>query len=619
MSRINILSCGIILFYLFANVNNLTSSGYYVDNSHPRASDSNSGSAESPWLTIQHAADILKAGDVCFVKEGAYYERITPANSGQSINLITFKAVGDVIIPGFNLSNRQYIRIIGFEFTHNNTSAQYEAITMSSSNGCEIMDNYFHHTYSLGIWMRQDTPTNHVLISGNKLTYIGMVAGHEVGNIAIKIWGNNNIVEYNDISHVADFLNVWGEKNIIRNNYFYDCYYSDFPDYHVEGGHHIDGFQYWSDNRMLLTSTLVENNFFVDNVVQHAHIVILRDLTNTGSSHFIFRNNVGVRNGAYTLMVEHLEHVKVFNNTFVDVLCAQSPKALYCASFLDYTNYCSVINNVFYNTVRDGGRVYIVDSESEHGFYGDYNFAFNSNNPNSNWSAPISNEIHGILNQDPRFTNYTNDDFHLQHNSPCIGAAGPLTTTANSGSGLDISVIDAGYFFDGWGITDGDYIRVGSNDSLKIVAIDYDNNIITVNRTVSWNNQDNVNLVYQGTAPDIGAFEYRADENYQFDVKILRPFNGSRVNGIVEIEIEATNEECIRHVIFFVNGLPEILLSKHQYKYLWNTENLPLGEYKIEARAYAYHASSNLTQSDGINLTVVDNNIISPSNLRFIK
>lgn len=51
---------------------------------------------------------------------------------------------------------------------------------------------------------------------------MGSVPGFEVGEIAIHIAGNSNLLEYNGISHVAVFTNVWGMNSILRNNYFHD-------------------------------------------------------------------------------------------------------------------------------------------------------------------------------------------------------------------------------------------------------------------------------------------------------------------------------------------------------------------------------------------------------------
>jgi alpha-N-arabinofuranosidase len=47
-------------------------------------SDTNSGTKEKPFLTIQKAADIAKAGDLVIVHKGTYRESITPKNGGES-------------------------------------------------------------------------------------------------------------------------------------------------------------------------------------------------------------------------------------------------------------------------------------------------------------------------------------------------------------------------------------------------------------------------------------------------------------------------------------------------------------------------------------------------------
>ena len=72
---------------------------YYVAKG---GSDSNPGTEEQPWLTIQKAADTLQAGDTVYVKAGTYNETVTPANSGSAGNYITYEAYEgeSVIVDG---------------------------------------------------------------------------------------------------------------------------------------------------------------------------------------------------------------------------------------------------------------------------------------------------------------------------------------------------------------------------------------------------------------------------------------------------------------------------------------------------------------------------------------
>jgi len=570
---------------------------YYVAQNYLGASDSNSGSRDAPWLTIQHAADALQPGDTVFIAAGIYEERVQMNVSGGAGNPITFKAEENTIVRGFRVEDQSNLRIIGFEITHQGSNAQYEGIRLVRADGIEILDNYIHHTYDLGIWTYHAGASNDNVIRGNRMEFIGSVEGHEEGEIAIKIMGDNNLVEYNDISHVGDFLNVWGERNIVRNNYFHDNYLADFPDCPLAEGHHIDGFQYWSEDWILLTRTLMENNLIIDSQVPHAHTVLLQDSDNTGSSEFLYRNNVGVRNGSYPFGVVQFENARVVHNTYVDALYSQLPKAYYSLSFTDYSTDGRVLNNIFYNSARDGGQVYYIDSESQAGFYGDYNLAFNPDCGSScYWRDPVNSEAHAILNQNPQFANYAGDDFHLQGSSPAVDSAGVLTTTASSGSGTQIVVQDAGYFIDGWGRGLGDRITVGSNDPVRITGIDYATNSITIDRSISWNGGDGVTYAYLGSSPDRGAYE--AGMSDEFDLQITSPSEGGSLSGRVNIQLEVNNPEAVRYVIFLVDGIPVAVSHVSPFTIEWDTTGWSNRSYTIEARAYARRAGSKLWQSD---------------------
>jgi pectin methylesterase-like acyl-CoA thioesterase len=96
---------------------------FYVDANNPAAADTNPGTAERPWKTIQQAAKTMVAGDTTIVKAGTYREQVmVNAHSGEPNKLITFKAnPGDTVVIdgnntrqfGFRVS-ASYIRIDGF-------------------------------------------------------------------------------------------------------------------------------------------------------------------------------------------------------------------------------------------------------------------------------------------------------------------------------------------------------------------------------------------------------------------------------------------------------------------------------------------------------------------------
>ena len=102
---------------------------------------------------------------------------------------------------------------------------------------------------------------------------------------------------------------------------------------------------------------------------------------------------------------------------------------------------------------------------------------------------------------------HTKFDFHLQSGSLAVDHGGPLTTTTSAGQGTSIPVKDAGYFFDGYGIVEGDTIQLlGQSTTARIVSIN--SNTVVVDKSLSWSSGQGVSLAYQGSAPDMGAYEY---------------------------------------------------------------------------------------------------------------
>jgi hypothetical protein len=103
-------------------------------------------------------------------------------------------------------------------------------------------------------------------------------------------------------------------------------------------------------------------------------------------------------------------------------------------------------------------------------------------------------------------------DLRLSAGSPCIDSGTYLTTiVSTNGTGTSFQVSDAGYFMDGWGINNvaGDEIQLfGTNQKARITSVNYQTNVLTLDRSVTWTQNQGVSLAYAGSAPDIGAFEF---------------------------------------------------------------------------------------------------------------
>jgi parallel beta helix pectate lyase-like protein/pectate lyase-like protein len=79
---------------------------YYVDNRNPRASDSNPGTKELPFATINKAAQVLNPGERVVIMTGVYRERVDPARGGIGpAKMISYEAApgADVVVKGSRL------------------------------------------------------------------------------------------------------------------------------------------------------------------------------------------------------------------------------------------------------------------------------------------------------------------------------------------------------------------------------------------------------------------------------------------------------------------------------------------------------------------------------------
>ena len=111
---------------------------------------------------------------------------------------------------------------------------------------------------------------------------------------------------------------------------------------------------------------------------------------------------------------------------------------------------------------------------------------------------------------DPLFADPSAHEYSLQGGSDAIDAGGFLTVTVGAGTGSAMAVADAGYFYDGFGISGetGDIIQLeGETDTAVVVAVDYGANTLTLDRELSWSDDQGVALAHGGTAPDLGASE----------------------------------------------------------------------------------------------------------------
>jgi hypothetical protein len=168
---------------------------YYVSTT---GNNSNPGTISAPWLTIQHAANTVKAGATVSVFGGVYNESVNFPTSGTASAPITFQSYPGqtAVIDGTGVSccgssgtqglinitgSRSYITISGFEIRNYTTGSAADVpcgvwITGSGA-GIQILNNLVHNitttsekngnAFGMAVYGTSKTPITQLVISGN--------------------------------------------------------------------------------------------------------------------------------------------------------------------------------------------------------------------------------------------------------------------------------------------------------------------------------------------------------------------------------------------------------------------------------------------------------------------
>ncbi|MGA8621785.1 MAG: Ig-like domain repeat protein [Candidatus Sulfotelmatobacter sp.] len=174
-----------------------TGATYYVSTT---GKNSNPGTIGAPWLTIQHAANTVKAGATVYVFGGVYHESVNFPASGTASAPITFRSYPGqtAVIDGtgvsccgssgtqglINMTGRlSYITISGFEIrnytTNNENSVPVGVWITGSGTGIHILNNRVHNittkseangnAFGMAVYGTSKTPITQLVISGNEV------------------------------------------------------------------------------------------------------------------------------------------------------------------------------------------------------------------------------------------------------------------------------------------------------------------------------------------------------------------------------------------------------------------------------------------------------------------
>ncbi|MGC9293304.1 MAG: right-handed parallel beta-helix repeat-containing protein [Acidobacteriaceae bacterium] len=481
---------------------------YYVSTS---GDDSNAGTLASPWRTIQHAANMVTAGDTVYVRTGTYNEVVTMQKSGTASAPIVFSSYpGELAtvdgtglsVPNgvsglFTIQNLDNITIEGFEvrnFTSSTTDEPIGIYIYGADNNIQILNNHIHNiaatasgcnAEALGVAVYGSSAPasiNNLLFSGNEVDHLTTGCSESValdGNVENFTVTNNLIHDNDNIGiDVAGFYGVapnpsydQARNGKISGNTVYNITSNYNPGY----GTPLPNNSYGADGIYIDGGTQIT---IEHNLVHNVDIGIEAASENAGhvTSYVTVRNNVvysdnsvGISIGGYAgpSTVGGSDHITIVNNTLYGDGTANSDNGEFQVQF-------SATNNLFENNIvyanTQGLFVNNFTTAASAPATLDYNLYYSTvGAANSTWAwqgqtyTGYNTYLHGTGMDahspqflDPQFINMasTPPDLDIQATSPAV----------NAGSNLGPSIVGTADF--------AGHPRVNSSGQINIGAFE---------------------------------------------------------------------------------------------------------------------------------------------------
>lgn len=505
---------------------------YYVRTDGNDTNNGRSNTAAGAWRTIDWAADHVLPGSVVRVQAGTYSETATPGVSGTTGNTVTLVADGAVTTCGMTVSNKSYIRVIGFTMDPSTAGCTADSTIVNivgTNTGLEFWNNTFQNTDANAFLADIGERCHSCIILGGSFQHIND-DDPVTGKVALGITGNDwyiGSVEFSGICYLA--LSPSGNRVRIVGNYFHDMVQclTTHPDNVYPHGLSVLGY----------STSLMESNYGVgtptasDNKWMH-----VQPQASDGPcdcivdfSDDVFRQNVAYNMGsAYYSVYSYSAHglinrFRFYNETIVNMAQAlnQSDPQYTAAGNISSQNgnlSASLYNNIYVNGWTEAARTSGGVGGWSAAYAGstitnDYNLMYDTRGSLTNFNS----EAHPQNNVNPLFVS-SGTDFTLQSGSGARGTGGPLTTANGSGSSstsLTVASNTGSLFIGsnagnlpqyGGALVPGDVITVGST-TVQVSSVSGDT--LTLATAISWSNGD---PVYFGssTTIDIGAYPYKA-------------------------------------------------------------------------------------------------------------
>ena len=531
---------------------------YYVNGTY--GDDSDSGTINEPWKTLNKANSTLLAGDTVHIRAGIYTNSINPQNTGSAGQRIVYQNYGNesvcilgdymifdarYIANGLYLKDKQYISVTGIDFS--------KAITESSSHrrrwfhlenvdnilikDCVFMNGEEDFRYAMSIIYGMSNSVFDGCSWDASNTDVDSDTQHDLlnvmDNIDHNLWTNCYFgnVSHNEVYFSTDYAEYNVFYNTIFSNKWRHAITTRFGPVLLENcvfdniGERCDECPWFYDrctaNRIPASfyPHALQKSIFRHNVFYNSDIPInlggqFRDTEYNWIYHNTAYNSLG-HDGVNTHRGTLLNAMgggttKVQKNSIINNIFAESEHNRQMEAYnYEDAAYDPINNIIAYNIVYDKETNEIRWGRQT----GTVQFVENNHD---DWIAGTN------IVEDPSFTNPENAVFTLNSNSPAINAGRYITLTDGSGTNSETFKCDDVYWvFSGpnppWNINypgiqaDRIYFQQSDNSWVEktVVGIDYNTKTITLDAPASWN--DNTPVYYKkfnGSAPDLGAYEF---------------------------------------------------------------------------------------------------------------
>jgi hypothetical protein len=431
-------------------------------------SDSNPGTLDRPWRTIQKAANTVGAGGTVYVRGGVYHETVTINVSGTPGNVITFQSYPNetAIIDGSGLTppegwsalidirDKSNLVIKGFEIRDYKT-AQQDHMPMGifvtgAGENIQILNNTVHHietnfkgseggdAHGIAVYgTRAPQGLTNIVIDGNEVYKLRLGSSESLvvnGNVDGFRITNNVVHDNNNIG--IDAIGFEGKapdpaydqarNGLIARNTIYNIDSYRNPAYGTDRSAdciYVDGGTRLTVERNIAHDCNIGLELASEHAGRSTSFIILRN-------NFVYHNtSMGIAIGGYDTERGSTENCIIVDNTLYNNDYRKEGNGELLVQFDTRNN--AIKNNIFY---ANNQSMLIVNPYTENtSNVVDYNLYFASDGAvNSTWQwknvtytgfaayqAQTGNDAHGLF-INPKLVSTSTFDLHLQVNSPAI-------------------------------------------------------------------------------------------------------------------------------------------------------------------------------------------------------